>query len=85
MNFQTYNRHVTVACQKGVHVDPLVLLAYYRTAMRSPAATKFGSNPYKARYRDMRDVLRRRAWLVDMKPRNALEAGVVALNKAQVL
>lgn len=85
MKFFDYQNHVTNACTKGIHLDPLLILAYYRTAMRSPAATKVGSNPYKSAYRDMRDVLRRRSYLPDRKPRDWLDAGIMVVAKAQQL
>lgn len=85
MNAQTYEAHACAACTKGLPLDPMVVMSFYRTAMRSPAARKFGSNPYRRAYRDIRDRVAKRAYLPDMTPRTALEAGILALNKAQVV
>lgn len=62
MKFTAYN----AACRTG-YVDPLVLLGYLRTAHRSPAARKFGSNPYSRPYRELR---RRLASPVDLPSDN---------------
>lgn len=57
--------------------DPLVLLGIYR-ARRS-------SLPHARYYQNMRDVLRRRSYLPDRKPRDFLDAGILAIAKAQVI
>ena len=85
MNFATYESHVQKACQSGQSLDPLVAMSYYRTAMRSPAASKFGTNAYKRAYRDLRDRVRARSYLPDRKPRDFLDAGIMAIAKAQVM
>lgn len=85
MDFQTYERHAAEAARKGESLDPIVVLSYYRTAMRINAAGKFGSNPYKRSYRELRDRVMARAYLPDRKPRTALDAGLLVLEKAQVM
>lgn len=85
MTFQEYNAHIAAACKAGTPIDMMLVLAAYRSAMFTPAATKFGTNPYRRDYRDLRDRLMRRATLPDRKPRTALEAGLMVLERAQTM
>lgn len=52
MNYQTYQSHAVRCCKTGLPMDPIITLSAYRDAMRSPAARKFGTNPYRRDYVD---------------------------------
>lgn len=54
MNHQTYEVHAAEACRKGLPLDPLIAMAFYRSEMRSPAARNFGAGPSKRAYRELR-------------------------------
>lgn len=81
-----YEAQIKAAHLKGQHVDPLYLLAQARHMMLSKAARKFGAvGNFKRDYRAARDRVMARSYLVDRKPRDFLDAGIMAIAKAQVI
>jgi hypothetical protein len=62
--------------------DPLLVMANTRKVpSASPAITKLRQDAYRA----ARDRSRARSYLVDRKPRDWLDAGIIVIAKSQVM
>jgi hypothetical protein len=83
MNYEAEYRN---AAKRQMQIDPLVLMAQARHMMLSKAAKKYGAvGNFKRDYLSFRDRVRARSYLVDRKPRDFLDAGIMAIAKAQVI
>lgn len=68
--------------------DPLTVIRHTRHAVMKDGGLGLHAAARDIRrkaYRDAMDRLRRRAYLPDRAPRNALDAGLLVLERAQVL
>jgi len=62
MNHQTYNDHAVQAARKGLPLDPMIVMAFYRDEMRTPAARKYGHGPARRMYIDLRAKVTERCY-----------------------